>query len=45
MNKPVVAQPIAPAPQGKKAEHNYLIPVVVAFLAIAAFLLVLNFAI
>lgn len=45
MNRPAMNQPANAAPPGKKAKHNYLIPIMVAFLAIAAFLLVLNFAI
>lgn len=38
--------PVAAAPKdAKKKKHNYLIPVIIAFFAIGAFLIVLNFAI
>lgn len=41
MNQPMAAKPVNTAPQGKKIKTNYLIPLVVVFFAIAAFLSVM----
>lgn len=43
MPKPAPVQPAAAQP--KKAKSNYLIPVIVALLAVGAFLFVINLAI
>lgn len=42
MKQPVAAQPATPV---KKTKSNYLLPVIIGFVAVAAFLLVWYFAV